>query len=106
MRCPEPPGGNGHRKSRSLELRKYRKDENEGGSDLSSRTFQFTPKIRDLYGAEVYTRSNAKPTRFTPLCLAIWSFRAAETPNSASCDTKKCGPFSAVSSRYLDRGRV
>ena len=58
-------------------------NESEGGSDMSSRAFPIHPKDRDLYGPEVYTQSNAKPTRFTPLFSRIWSLLVPKTSAAA-----------------------
>jgi|GEM_PF-4227978 len=67
---------------------------------MSSRTLPIHPKNRDLYGVEVYTQSNAKPTEFTPVFCDTCRFFGRKTTTARDLDQKKCGPFSVVSSRY------
>src|SRR2546429_9797055 len=56
--------------------------------------------------AEVYIQSNAKKRGFYAFVLAQLELAGAEKPNCLRLCPKKCGPFSVLSSRYLDRGRV
>jgi hypothetical protein len=67
---------------------------------MSSRAFPIPPQESRPLRAEVYTQSNAKPTKFTPLFSAIWALLATKTRTAAGFYLKKCGPFPVVSSRY------
>ena len=73
---------------------------------MSPRTLPIHFKNRDLYGLEVYTQSNAKPAGFTPVFSETCRFFKRKTTTASDLYQKKCGPFSVVSSRYLNRGRV
>jgi hypothetical protein len=77
------------------------------GARLRLRTLPILPQESAISTAlEVYTVSNAKPNR--GLRLWVQSFGDCWYRNLEGSGTmaKKCGPFSVVSSRYLDRGRV
>jgi len=62
--------------------------------------------LRDgaLYGGEVYTVLDDKPTAVTALFLTTWSLLAQKPGALRPALPEKCGPFSAASSRYQIEG--
>ncbi len=60
---------------------------------------QFHAGIRDLYGRELYTESNAKPTEFMPVVSIVCSFPAQKSRTANDRYQRNLDLF-VVSSRY------